>query len=243
MPQILLQRGRLLEGEGGAFSVGFCLVLAVVREEKHRHVGLTLFDPPCKQQSRLAVQLAPSWKFDVGYDAEHEIPVLLVRGPSFFEVRTEEDLGTRPHPEQLVRQVDPLGDQAARLLQHLGVDDRQQRRVGLDVVLDDDDGLHTDHARVVRHIHAVFEVLNDGDDDAKVPLPDENLVKDVGRGRYQELLQLPVVVCEEDNGNTQTFFLHHPCEMRSVHVVDMQRRDDQIETSLLLGEFDGFTTA
>jgi hypothetical protein len=73
-----------------------------------------------------------------------------------------------------VGEVHPFADQALRLADQLGVDGRQERRVVADVVLHHEDDGDAGGGGVVCHVPPVLDVLHDGDQNPRVPLPEED---------------------------------------------------------------------
>ncbi len=62
-----------------------------------------------------------------------------------------------------------------------------------------------------------------------ISLPDENPVEDGRVVVRDELLPLPVVVREKDDRDRQSRRVHHLGELDDVHVLDVKRRDDEVE--------------
>jgi hypothetical protein len=200
-----------------------------VGHEQDGYVRLLFLDGADEVDPRARILNPPAGEIDVRDDAERELPVFLKIGPCLLVRRTEEDLRPGPHPEELVGQVDPFGDEPLGLLQDFGVDNGEDGGIEPDAVLDHEDRLYPDHARVVVDVDPVFQGLDDRDDDPEIPLPDEHLVEDRRVAFKEKVLELPVVVREQHDRDVQPRFPDQPRELDRRHVVDMERGDHEVE--------------
>ena len=162
-----------------------------------RHVRLEDPDARGELDSGRRLEAAALRELDVGDDGEDVRLVGLVIAPRVLECPAEQDLRPRAQPQQRVRDVQRFGHEALRLAHDLGIYRRHEGRREPDVVLDQDDGLHTRHTRVVGDVPPVLDELDDGEQDAHVALPQEDAVEGRGPGLGHELLELTVVVTEQ----------------------------------------------
>ncbi len=217
--------------------------VGLLGEEQEREIRVGPSDLFGKPDAGLGVERAVHRKLDVGDDTEHEFPVPLVVVPGLLKSRAEQNLRPGTHAQELVCQVDPFADEALRLLEDLRINEGEKRRVVPHIVFDHDDRLDVDNVGIMLDVQLVFERLDDGDDDAEVPLPDKHPVEDRRVARDEQLAQLPVVVGEENDGDLKPCFLHPAGELDGVHVVDMECGDDQIEAAFLQGKSDCIASA
>ena len=234
--QLLEEEGRPLQQEVGAEAAGEHLVLGARGVQDDRHVREHPAHVAREVGPGLRVLAAAPRELDVGDDAEH---VVAVRGEGVLGLlprRAQQDLRPRPHPQDLLRDVEPLLDHPLRVVEELGVHHRQERRVVADVVLDEQDHLHADLARVVERVAPVLHRLDDADEDAGVALPQERPLDVRGVVPCVELGELARVPREEDDGRVEALGLHAARELGRVHVREVRRRDDQVHVRLLPGE-------
>jgi hypothetical protein len=132
-----------------------------------------------------------------------------------------------------VREVHTLGDEPLGLAQKLGVEDGEEGRIVADVVLDQEDHLHAYRPRVVGDIPLVLDVLDDGEEDPRVSLPDEDALELAGLGAGQDIRQLVVVESQEHDRNVEPRLPHLAGQLQHVHVADVKGGDDQVEALLV----------
>ncbi len=177
LPQFVQQQRRIFQEERRTDETGAFFVLLQVRLEQDGNVGVIRFHVLCELDPCLRILFPAAKEIDVRNNTEDVVAILFVVTPCLFIRRAEEDLRPRPHPQKFMREVDPFRDEPLRLLQRLGIDERKIRRIEADVILDKDDRLCADDPCIVVDVELVFEILDDGDDDAEVPLPDEHPVE------------------------------------------------------------------
>ncbi len=155
-------------------------------------------------------------------------------------MEAQQDLRARPHAHQFVRDIQCLAQQPPRLADDLGVNYRQKQRVVRDVVLHQQQDGNIHGLGVVQDVALVFDVVDDRDENARVPLPQEDAV-DVGlRVARDEVLDFAMVVGQHDDGNIQSGGFDVARQLRGVHVADLQVGDDQVEARLRARQFHGF---
>src|SRR5262249_25288202 len=159
---------------------GEVLVLGAARLEHHRNVGLAVADPAGELHAGVLRDLAAGGELDVRDDAED---VLLVVGevpPRLLVGSREQDLRLGLEAHQPMREVDAFRHQVVRVVHQLGVDRRKERGVVADVVLDDQDRLDAEDARVVSDVGAVFDRLDDRRNEPDVPPPAQKTPRATG---------------------------------------------------------------
>ena len=229
------QRVGALEQEGGSHLGGGPGVLGPARLEQDGQIGQ---EPPhhARQvEARGGRERPAARELDIGDQAQQLTLIAREMGPGFVERAAQEDLGPRPQPHQLVREVDALADAALGLADQLGVDGGQERGVVADVVLDHDDDAHAGR-RVVLHVAGVLDALDDGDQDARVALPQEDALDVRGVVSGDEALALVVVIGQHHDRHVEAGALDLARERRGVHVAGVDGRDDEVEPPLGPGE-------
>ena len=219
------------------------LLVRSVRLEQDGDVGVPLLHRPGELEPGARIVDAVPPEIDVGDDPEDILFVLLEIRPGLVVGGAEEDLGACAHPEVLVGEVHPFGDQPPGLVHDLRVDDREVRGVELDVVLDQDDGLDADGGGVVFHVQTVFHRLDDPEQEPGVSLPDEDPVEDRRVVVRDQLGLFPVIVRQEHDGDGESRLADHLGEACGVHVLDVEGHDHQVEPTLLVQEGEGFLAA
>ena len=171
-------------------------------------------------------------EFHVGNKAEQIVAVAFGKRVGFFEVRAEQDLGARPHPHQLVGHVESFLNHAPRLRDQFGVDHREKRGVVTDVVFHHQHNRNTHGGSVVLHVALVLDVFDDGDQNARVALPQENPLDIRDRIARHEILYFAIVVGQHDHRHVQPRGFDFPRQLRRIHVADCKIGDNQIEAWL-----------
>ena len=235
-PELLQQHGRVLQEEGRSHLLGELLVGRVARLQHHRDIRLRLPHGPGEVHAGVRGERAALRELDVRDDAEDVVLVRREVAPGLLVRPAQQDLRPGFDPHQLLRQVHPLRQQPVGLVHHLGVDDRQERRVVPDAVLDDDDRLHPEAAGVVGEVQPIFDVLDDRQQDAHVALPQEGPSEVRGVMAGHELGQRPVVVRQQHHRHREPGLLDPPRQRQGRHVAHLQRRDDQIEATRARGQ-------
>ena len=175
-PQVLQQRARALLDEAGPHAVRHRRQVGVRRLQHRRRVRVHVLDAADELQPGVLARRALPREAPVGDHAQQRVLVAGVETPGFLEGAGQQDLRPRAQPQQPVAQVDALGHQRLGLLEDLAVEQRQVRRIEADRVLDQQDAPHVAVARVVRHVALVLAVLDDGQQQPHVAVPQEGAV-------------------------------------------------------------------
>jgi hypothetical protein len=234
--QVGEQGRRTLEQERRAGRLRVGRVIGPRRLEQDRDVRPRHADAAREVEPGLDRQLAVGGELDV---RDHAEDVLLERGervPRILVRAAQDDLGTRPHPHDLVRDVHALGHQPTRVVEQLGVDRRQERRVVPDVVLDQDDDLDPHRLGVVDDVAAIFDVLDDREQDPRVALPDEGSLDRREIVVAGELADVAGVEREQDHRDVAAQLLDPARQLGAVHVGEVEPADDQVEPTAGLAQ-------
>src|ERR1700758_3670213 len=89
-----------------------------------RHIGREALDHARQFKARFWTELSIPGKLDIGDQTEDVIAIFLHQLCRVFEIRTQKNFWTRLHAHQFVRDIDSFLNNAPRLLDELGVDDR-----------------------------------------------------------------------------------------------------------------------
>ena len=240
VPQLVQEERRLLQREGGAGLPGESLVLGPGRLEHDRHVGRVGLDPARQLHPGERLERAVARELDVGDHSEDVLVVAREGVPGLLPGPAEEDLRAGPQAQQLLREVDPLRHERVRVTPDLRVDDRKERGVVADAVLDEEDRLHARLLGVVRDVPAVLDELDDREEDPHVALPEEDAVQLPGVVAGREVGQRARVVGEERHrGPPSAELPDSASELERAHVADVEGRDDEVEVRLDLEEREG----
>ena len=156
--------------------------------------------------------------------------------PRLLERRAEQHLRPRLQPHQLVREVDAFGHQALRLAQQLAVQDRQERRIEPDAVLDQDDRLDAHLAGVRGDVHAIFNRFHDRGQDPDIALPEEHAIDAQQLALDARVGEVPCVVGERDDRCRIAPPAERLGQIDDAHVADVHGGDDKVETAVGAGE-------
>ncbi len=207
------------------------------------HLGIVLADHPAQVDAGVQLLLrglvaGMQDETDVGDDAQHVGLVFLVQGHGVVVVRGHEDLGPGAFPQALLALVEGVADGLAVLKEDQAVQLRQVSGVVPDGILHEEDALHTVLQDVHRCVPAVFQELDDGDDQVRGVVPAEDAVE-VAR---VPVLHLPVNLLgkgrQEDDRGFRVDFLHPAGELEHIDFTHIVHRDDKVElgTGLHHGE-------
>ncbi len=236
--QVLEKRGRAFQQELRAHLTGHRFAVRPAGLEEHRDVAVRGLDLAGELGAGERVEASLLGELDVGDDPQH---VLVVGGevvPGLLEAGAEEDLRPGPHAQDLVGHVHTLGDERLRVVDDLRVDRGQERGVVADVVLDQQDHLDAGHTGVVGDVLPVFHVLGDGQQDARVALPQEDALQGARVVVGHVLSQLAAVVCQEDDRDVQPRLFDLERQFGRLHVAHVDGGHDQVEPALAGGERD-----
>ena len=136
------------------------------------------------------------------------------------------------HSHQLVGNVDALLDHPSRLLDEFGVNHRQKRGIIADIVFHNQQDRHTHGLRVMQDIALVFDVFDDRDQDAGIPLPQENPFDMSDWIACDEIFYFPVIVGQHYYRDIQTRASDLGSQLGGVHITDREIGDNQIELRL-----------
>ena len=240
LPQVVQQRRRVFQQERCADRSGERFAVRPARLKHHGNVRLARAHEAGELDAGLARQRAGLRKLDVRNHAEHVLFVPVEVLPCLFERAAQQDLGPRLQSHQLVREVDPFGHEAQRVIHQFGVDDRQERRVEPDVVLDDDDRLHAQRPRIADDVDPILDQLDDRRQDPHVALPEKDAGQIGGVVPRHEIAGGARVVREQRHRDVAAAFADAARERRGVHVADVQRADDQVVAAVGRGARERF---
>jgi hypothetical protein len=102
--------------------------------------------------------------------------ITLDDGTGALVILAEKNLGTGAHTHEFVCEIVALAEDASGLRDECGVDLRQQRRVIEHIVFHDEHNGNAHLESVVLHVALVLDVLHDGEQQARVPLPEKDLL-------------------------------------------------------------------
>ena len=98
-----------------------------------------------------------------------------------------------------------------------------------DAVLHHQDHLHPGHPGVVFHVELVLDVLDDGEEDAHVTLPEEQAVELGDVVPQDEIGEFAPVVGQDDHRDVEAGLARLVGELDGVHVPDVHGGDDEVE--------------
>src|SRR5579863_287107 len=238
--QVFQQRRRALAKKRVALGISSRTKFRAAGLQHHWHVGHQTLDQTRQFETRVWAKLSIPRELHVRNNSEKIFAILLHHSRRIFKIRAQQNLGPRLHAHQLVCHVDAFLNHAPRLLDQLGIDDRQKRRVVADVVFDDQQHGHADGARIVQHVAFVFDVLDDGDQDARIALPQEHALNIGQRIARYEILDLAIVVSQNDHGNVESRAADFARQLGGVHVSHRKVGHDQIELRITTGQVKRF---
>ncbi len=224
--------GALLQ-ESGADPLGELLVLGMRGVQHDRNVRMGHSDALGEVDSGGRLLDPVARKLDVR-DHAQDIGVEALEGAlRLLPGRAEEDLRPGPHAQDLLREVGGLPDQPSRVVEELGIHDRQERRVVAQAVLDQQDDLHADRFDVVRRVLPILDRLDDRHQDARVAQPDEGALdrSQVVAGR--EVAHLLTVPSEHHHRRGGALGADPLRELDRVHVGELRGGDHEVEAAPL----------
>ena len=242
LPDFLQQQRRGLDRERHTQLGRFAGEINRVGLQQNRNVEVRGADSFSQPNPGVWILLAFARKFDVRDDAQYAVLVVLVVIPGFFVRAAQEDFGAGAHPQQLVRHVHPLGEQALVMLEHLGIDGRQVGGIEIDVVFHQDDRLHPDQAGIFFEVHLVFDELDNRDQDAEIPLPDEDSFENSAIGGIQ-FTEFTLVERQQHDRHPQLRFARPPHQFGGPHIGQVERGDYQVERLAAGQRFKSFLAA
>ncbi len=241
-PQILQQRARALLDVAGPHAVRHRRQVDVGRLQHRRRVRIHRLDAADELQPGVVAHRALPGETPVGDDAQQRVLVARVEVPGLLEGARQQDLRPRPQPQQPVAQVDALGHQRLRLLQHLVVQQRQVGRVEAHRVLDQQDAPHAAVARVVRHVALVLAHLDDRQQQPHVPVPQEVAVDAALAVGVLQVLQLARAEGERVDGHVGLAAAQAQRQLGRRHVPQPRHGHDHV-VAVGLQQLDGLVAA
>ena len=178
-------RGVLVD-EMEVFGLGPLPVLRLLAHQDQRHVLVGLTDLAQQLQARIGIALLDMGEptgnglqreTGVGDDAQCVVVVALIPLHGLLVVGGQHHLGASALALGGSVGVEGLGGEAFRLSQDIAVEVGQHGGVEADVVLNQQDHLHTGLVDVVLDVHLVLDELDDGEDQIGVAKPAEHVVE------------------------------------------------------------------
>ena len=164
-----------LAQECEALGVGAPLELRVARLQHDGNIRNHALHQPRQLKAGIGIQMPVAGKLHVAYHSEQISFIKLDDDGRALVIPRQQNLGPRPHAHQLVRQVVTFAHCPPGLRNQRGVNLRQQRRVVAHIVFHYQHHRHTHLQRVVSHVVPVLHVFDDGQQQARIALPQENL--------------------------------------------------------------------
>ena len=78
-------------------------------------------------------------------------------------------------------------------------------------------------------VQLVFDTLDYCDEKPEIPLPDEDPLEDGRIITRDNFFLLPVIVGKQNDGKIETRLPDHLCKPDDMHILDMERGNDQVE--------------
>ena len=186
MMQVDIHLRRVLIDEVEALRLGLLTVGRLLRVEDQRHILIAAANLTQQFQSSLRITLfhmgesarrAVHRETGVGDDTERILVILLVEGHRFFIVRGEHHLRTTSLALGSGMGVQGLSREALRLRKDVIIQIRQYGRIEADIILDQENHLHTGLADIVIDVHLVLKQFDDRHDEVGVAKPAEDIVE------------------------------------------------------------------
>src|ERR1017187_6105861 len=242
-PQIAQQGRRALLQEAKALVEGALHELGAAGLQHDGHIRHDAANHARQLESGFRRERLIARKFHIRHQDRKVVAILHDLLLRVLVIGTEEDLGPGPHAHQLVRYIEALAEQAARLADQLGVNHRQEEGVIADIVLHHQHYGNAHGMSVMQDVALVFDVLDDRDQDAGIALP-QKYAFDIGlRIARDKVLDLAVIVGQNDDRNIETGGLNFARQLRGIHVAHLQVGHDQVEARLGARQFQRFRSA
>ena len=239
------QRLRVFGDEAYAQTLGrrAHALLRGLKQERHlRVVGLdqpAQIDAGVELLARRGIALMDD-EADVRNDAQQMLLVFLVQPDGLGIVRGQQDFGPRALAQHLLLLVERLFEKLLALLEHEFVDRGQIGRVVFDRVLDQQDRLHAGAQNVAVGVHAVFDQLDDRQDQVGVAVPVENVVDAGGVLPLEPPVQVARAVEQQHDGDVGPQLLDLFRRVEHVQLADVEHADHQIEVGIVPQHFERF---
>ena len=232
--QLGAQGGGVLVQEAGVQGGGPGLLVGIGGLQQGRQVGVALLDRLDQFDPGLAVDHPVLGVLPVGDDAEQVVLVFVRELDRLLVGGGQEHLGPHPHGQDAGHAVDvALHRQPQGLLEDLPVEDRQVAGVVADAVLDQQDHPGEPGGGVVADVGPVLHGLDDGHEDFRVAVPDEDLVV-VAQELLAPLVQHPhfhVVVQQQVDGHLGVGLAQLPGQFHVARLAQAAHDDDQVEVA------------
>ena len=157
------------------------------------------FDVLGKFDAGVRILLPFAEKIDIRDNPQNIVLIFPVVLPCFFVCCAEKNLRTCTHPQEFVGKIYPFGNQTQRLFQRFGINKRKIRRIETNTIFDKNNRLNARSGSIVFNVQPVFDILDNGNDDAKISLPDEHSVENRGVVVREQFRQFTVVIRQYDN--------------------------------------------
>ena len=141
---------------------------------------------------------------------------------------SHEDLGPHPHPEPSLHLVEVLGYQDLGLLHEFRVDDGKKHGVVPHGILHQNDDLDIPMCSVEFHVHPVLDELDDGNEQVRVPVPEEDLVYPRGILPFPRFVEVAGVSSKQNHRQSWSQFLDLAAEIEGVHADVLGHGDHQV---------------
>jgi hypothetical protein len=164
--------------------------------------------------------------------------ITLDDGTGTLVILGEKNLGTGAHTHEFVREIVALTEDAAGLRDERGVDFREQRRIIEHIVFHDEHDGNAHLESVVLNVALVLDILNDGEQQARVPLPEKDLLNALQGAAREQGLRFLMVEGKDGNRNVQPGAVHGGGEFQAVHVIEVDVGDNEVVARLAACEFE-----
>ena len=226
--QVMQQLRRVLVQKMHLQGAGLFLMHRFLRLQQQRKIGVHRPHLPNQLEPRRRVHLASAGIAHVGNDAEQVVPVGVDQGHRFFVGFRQQDFRPQPDPQQTVPDVHGVQQQIPGLGQYLRIQKRQDPRIVDRRVLDQQDGLHPLFA-VRRHIHLVFDVFDNRQQNAAVAGPVKNAVNTGLAPDVGDHVRCQPVIGKHHDRQFGIRFFDGLLEFKRFHVADPGHRDHQVD--------------
>ncbi len=229
LPDLVLQVGGALPHEAGADRFGPLHLEGVGGVEEHGEGGVVLAGPVDEVDPGVVRKLAAAGDGHVAHHRQEARAVTLQKLESLLVRGGVQDLRPRLRVHLAQGLVDPLAVKRASLAFELFEKDSQERRIIRRRVFDHEDHLDVPVLDVVIHVAAVFHVLDGGEQDLRVAVPQKGSVDHLRIDLVSQLVELLAVEGEEHHGASRGHGLDPAAEVVDVAVDEAGHGDHEIE--------------
>ena len=196
---------------------------------EQRQVRVLRADRLEQGEARLFVHDTVAREAHVGEHAQEVGLVAPVELHGLFVGFRHQDLRPGAHAEDAVLVVDRLLHGGLGLGDDLLVENGQERRVVDGRILHHDDDPHLGPLGVVGHVHAVLEVLDEGQQQVGVALPHVDAVNGLAVGGFVVEHVLPRLVHQQEHRQLREVVLDRAAQHVGVRVVHQRHGDHEVE--------------